>query len=57
MFIRKTEVSGRAESTVEELDRDGRVREISRIIGGVDITDAQRAAAAEMLDGMKNTKN
>ena len=56
MFIRKTEVSGRAESTVEELDRDGRVREISRIIGGVDITDAQRAAAAEMLDGMKNTK-
>lgn len=51
MFIRKNEIDGRAESSVEELDRDGRVRELSRIIGGVDITEAQRVAAEEMLAG------
>ena len=50
LLIRKTEVEGRAESSVTELDREGRIEEITRIIGGIEITDAQRKAAAEMLD-------
>ncbi len=50
LLIRKTEVDGRAESSVTELDREGRIEEITRIIGGIEITDAQRRAAAEMLD-------
>lgn len=50
LLIRKSEVDGRAESSVEELDRDGRIAELTRIIGGIEVTDAQRLAAAEMLD-------
>lgn len=50
LLISKTEVDGRAESSVTELDRGGRIEEITRIIGGIEITDAQRKAAAEMLD-------
>jgi len=50
LLIRKSEIDGRAESSVIELDRQGRIDEITRIIGGVEITDAQRIAAAEMLD-------
>lgn len=53
LLIRKTEIDGRAESSVSELDREGRIEEITRIIGGVEITDAQRRAAAEMLDSNK----
>lgn len=53
LLIRKTEVDGRAESTVTELDREGRIEEITRIIGGIEITDSQRIAAAEMLDSNK----
>lgn len=40
---------GRAESVVTELDESGRVAEIARIIGGIDITETQREAAREML--------
>ena len=40
---------GRAESVVTELDASGRVAEIARIIGGIDITETQREAAREML--------
>ncbi|MBE6707758.1 MAG: DNA repair protein RecN [Ruminococcaceae bacterium] len=53
LLIRKTEIDGRAESSVTELDREGRIDEITRIIGGIEITDAQRRAASEMLDQNK----
>lgn len=48
--IRKKETGGRAESEILELDEDGRVAEIARIIGGIDVTETQREAAREMLD-------
>ena len=54
LLIRKTEIDGRAESSVIELDREGRIEEITRIIGGIEITDAQKKAAAEMLDSNNN---
>lgn len=47
--IRKIETGGRAESEITELDADGRIAEIARIIGGIDVTDTQREAAREMI--------
>ncbi|MBQ8747756.1 MAG: DNA repair protein RecN [Clostridia bacterium] len=47
--IVKTVTDGRAESSVETLDADGRVAEIARIIGGVSVTETQRDAAREMI--------
>ncbi len=49
LLIKKSDESGRAESTVELLDADGRVAEIARIIGGISITETQRDAAREMI--------
>ena len=48
-LITKEERDGRAETDVRELDMDARVEEIARILGGIDITAAQRDAAREMI--------
>ena len=42
--------NGSTETSVTELDREGRITELSRILGGIDITESQRAAAVDMLD-------
>ena len=49
LFISKKEVDGRMETEVRELDENGRVGEIARILGGIEITEAQRRAAEEMI--------
>ena len=49
MFISKHEEDGRAETRVRRLSGDARIDEIARIIGGIDITDAVRTAAREMI--------
>ncbi len=41
----------RAETTVRRIADTDRVEEIARILGGLDITDAQRAAARELIGG------
>ena len=51
LFISKHEVDGRVETTVVPLDEEGRIGELSRIIGGIEITDAIRATARELLAG------
>ena len=48
--ISKHEREGRAETGVSALDFNGRVEEIARILGGIEITDAQRDAAREMIE-------
>lgn len=48
-LINKSEREGRAETSVQALDLNGRVEEIARILGGIEITDAQRDAAREMI--------
>ena len=53
-LISKSDVNGATETSVRVLDRDGRVAELSRILGGIDVTDAQRAAATDMLDERDN---
>ncbi|MBO5649082.1 MAG: DNA repair protein RecN [Clostridia bacterium] len=50
LYISKHEVDGRTETAVTPLDRAGRIRELSRIIGGIEITDAIRVTAEELLD-------
>ncbi len=51
--ISKHEREGRAETSVSALDRNGRVEEIARILGGIEITDAQRDAAREMIENVE----
>jgi DNA repair protein RecN (Recombination protein N) len=48
-LISKSDVKGATETSVSELDREGRITELSRILGGIDVTDSQRAAAVDML--------
>ena len=47
--IEKTERQGRTYTTVDELDRAGRRREIARLIGGDNITQTTTASAEEQL--------
>lgn len=49
-LISKADYNGATETRVRELDYEGRVDELSRILGGIDVTDAQRAAAVDMLE-------
>lgn len=49
-LISKREVGGATETSVKTLDYDGRVKELSRILGGINVTDSQRAAAVDMLN-------
>ena len=48
-LISKSERNGRAETDVAVLDDAARVEEIARILGGIEITEAQRDAAREMI--------
>ena len=51
LYISKHEIDGRVETSVVPLDEEGRISELSRIIGGIEITDAIRATARELLEG------
>ena len=53
-LISKSEVDGKTETSVKSLDYDGRVKELSRILGGINVTDSQRAAAVDMLNEREN---
>jgi len=48
--IRKSTVGERTTTTVEPLDGIGRVEELARMLGGVEVTDKTRHHAQEMLD-------
>lgn len=54
-LIRKADVNGATETGVTLLDYEGRVAEISRILGGIDVTPAQREAAIDMLKDRMGT--
>jgi DNA repair protein RecN (Recombination protein N) len=56
-LISKRDVNGNTETGVRVLDTDGRIEELSRILGGIDITDSQRAAAKDMLDEREQYRN
>ncbi len=48
--IVKSVQSGTAESTLHPLDEDGRITEVARILGGLSVTEAQIAAARDMIE-------
>jgi DNA repair protein RecN (Recombination protein N) len=49
LLISKSDVEGRTQTAVSELDYDGRVSELSRILGGIAVTEAQKRAAVDMI--------
>ena len=49
-LISKGVVNGATETSVRALDYEGRVKELSRILGGINVTESQRAAAIDMLN-------
>ena len=49
-LISKSAVNGATETEIKALDFNGRVDELSRILGGINITDSQRRAAVDMLN-------
>lgn len=49
LLISKNDTDKSTETSVCELDYEGRIAELSRILGGINITEAQRGAAADML--------
>ena len=49
LLIAKEERDGRTYTTVTPLDKDGRKRELARIIGGTNITETTLKSAEEML--------
>lgn len=48
--IAKKEAEGRAFTVIEKLDEAGRIAEVSRILGGLQVTKAQEAAAVDMIE-------
>ena len=48
-FIKKNEIDGRAETSVSLLNDSERIDELARIIGGINLTDNQYAAAKELI--------
>ncbi len=50
MLISKSEVNGATETAISVLDREGRINEVSRILGGINVTKSQRDAAVDMID-------
>lgn len=56
-FIKKIEVDERAEARVSLLNEDERINEIARIIGGINLTEKQYAAARELITQSSRIKN
>jgi DNA repair protein RecN (Recombination protein N) len=50
ILIKKLDVKGKTETSLCVLDYDGRVTELSRILGGIDVTESQKMAAVDMLN-------
>lgn len=50
ILIYKTDVDGRTQTFCKTLNKDERIRELARIIGGIDVTENAVATAAEMIE-------
>ncbi len=51
-LISKKEVDGRAQTSIRLLEKEERIEEAARILGGINITEAQRQAARDMIDNI-----
>ncbi len=52
-FIKKNEIDGRAEASISILSENERIDELARIIGGINLTENQYAAAKELIEESK----
>jgi DNA repair protein RecN (Recombination protein N) len=53
--VKKGVKSGRTVTVVDPLEKDARVEEIARMLGGVKVTEKTRAHAQEMMENAKKT--
>jgi len=53
-FVSKYERKGRTVTRVKHLEKRERIEEVARMLGGVEVTDATRTLAKEMITGMRN---
>ena len=56
-LIKKKEINGRAETSISILNEQERIDELARIIGGINLTDNQYAAAKELIEESKTLLN
>ncbi len=56
LYVSKKVMKGRTITFVEELDEQQKIEEISRMLGGVNVTKATREHAREMINGSKAYK-
>ncbi len=52
-LISKKEVDGRAQTSIRLLNGEERVEEAARILGGINVTETQRAAARDMIENVE----
>ena len=57
ILIKKEDIDDLTISSTEDLDGDSRVKEIARMIGGVDITTTTEQSAREMLEMAEDLRN
>ena len=50
LLISKTEENDRIYTKIGELDKEGSISELARILGGIDITEKQREVAKELIE-------
>ena len=55
--VHKVHVDGRTHSRVKKLDEAGHLDEISRMLGGIDVSSASRAAARELRAAARAARN
>jgi DNA repair protein RecN (Recombination protein N) len=53
LYVSKKIMKGRTTTFVEKLNEEQKIEEISRMLGGVDVTQTTRQHAREMIDGSK----
>lgn len=51
-LISKKEIDGRSHTSIRLLHGEERIEEAARILGGINVTEAQRAAARDMLENI-----
>jgi DNA repair protein RecN (Recombination protein N) len=53
--VKKEVKSGRTVTVVDSLEKEARVEEIARMLGGVKVTEKTRAHAQEMMENARKT--
>ncbi|WP_428909069.1 DNA repair protein RecN [Niallia sp. Krafla_26] len=56
LFIEKETLDGRTKTKVKKLDEEGKIKEIGRMISGVEITDITKEHAKELLETANDMK-